>query len=50
MKNKGKFSIIFLKEFGVNMKKGGDESDMIQVEVTAKMSKDEVVENILKII
>ena len=32
------------------MKKGGDESDMIQVEVTAKMSKDEVVENIFKII
>ena len=32
------------------MKKGGDESDMIQVEVTAKMSKDEVIENILKII
>ena len=41
---------ISLKEFGENMKKGGDESDLIQVQVTAKMSKDEVVENILKII
>ena len=30
------------------MKKGGDESDLFQVQVTAKMSKDEVVENILK--
>ena len=38
------------KEFGENMKKGGDESDLIQVQVTAKMSKNEVVENILKII
>ena len=41
---------ISLKEFGENMKKGGDESDLIHVQVTAKMSKDEVVENILKII
>ena len=32
------------------MKKADDHSDMIEVEVAAGMSKDEVVQNILKII
>ena len=32
------------------MKKADDDTDMIEVEVTAEMSKDEVVQNILKII
>ena len=31
------------------MKKADDDTDMIEVEVTAGMSKDEVVQNILKI-
>ena len=31
------------------MKKADDDTDMIEVEVTAEMSKDEVVQNILKI-
>merc|ERR1711983_753450 len=39
---------ISLKEFGENMKKGGDETDLIQVQVTAKMSKEEVVDKVLK--